>query len=258
MMESPPGGTTPRNARAMDCPEARISLGVYVLGAIDPAERALVDAHLATCRDCRDELAGLAGLPALLARVSTEEAIALAATDGPIPAGAGEAPEPPRELLGTVLDLTAARRRRRRWREASLGVAAALIIAVGVFGGLRLGSSPAPLSNAAQGQSALYNGPANGPMQTVTGKSGGMAATVSYSPMGWGTQVDVKVSGIPVGTNCQLWALDSSGNRFLAGTWVTDNDEGKVWYPGSVGLPSRNVAAFQVTVGHGQAIQVTT
>ena len=71
----------------MDCPEARISLGVYVLGAIDPAERALVDAHLATCRDCRDELAGLAGLPALLARVSTEEAIALAATDDPFPVG---------------------------------------------------------------------------------------------------------------------------------------------------------------------------
>ena len=41
----------------MDCPEVRISLGVYVLGAIDPAERAVVDAHLATCRDCRDELA---------------------------------------------------------------------------------------------------------------------------------------------------------------------------------------------------------
>ena len=44
-----------------DCTDARLSLGVYVLGAIDPAERALVDAHLATCRDCRDELAGLAG-----------------------------------------------------------------------------------------------------------------------------------------------------------------------------------------------------
>jgi putative zinc finger protein len=43
-----------------DCAEARTSLGVYVLGAIDPAERGLVDAHLATCRDCRDELAGLA------------------------------------------------------------------------------------------------------------------------------------------------------------------------------------------------------
>jgi len=43
-----------------DCTDARPSLGVYVLGAIDPAERSLVDAHLTTCRDCRDELAGLA------------------------------------------------------------------------------------------------------------------------------------------------------------------------------------------------------
>ena len=55
--------------RQMDCAEARLSLGVYVLGAIDPAERALVDSHLAGCRDCRDELAGLAGIPALLSRV---------------------------------------------------------------------------------------------------------------------------------------------------------------------------------------------
>ena len=246
---------SPSTPRAMDCPEARISLGVYVLGAIDPAERALVDAHLATCRDCRDELAGLAGLPALLARVSTAEAIALADPDGPLPA-AEEAAEPPRELLATVLDLTAARRRRRRWREAGVGVAAALVIAAGVFGGLRLGSSPAPAASVAQGQAGLYNGPA-GPMQTVTGQSGGMAATVSYSSMGWGTQIDVKVNGIPVGTNCQLWAIDANGKRFLAGNWVTDNDEGKVWYPGSVGLPSKDVTGFQVTVGHGQAIQLT-
>jgi putative zinc finger protein len=240
----------------MECHEARVSLGVYVLGAIDPAERAQVDAHVATCRDCRDELAGLAGLPALLARVSTEEAIALAAVDGPFPVDMGGAPEPPRELLATVLDLTAARRRRRRWRDASLGVAAALIIAVGVFGGLRLGSSPAQPSTVA-GQAGLYVGAPNGPMETVTGKSGDMTATISYTPMGWGTQLDAKVNGIPVGTNCQLWVIDANGNRVLAGNWVTDNDEGKVWYPGSAGLASKNVAAFQITVGHGKTIQVT-
>jgi len=243
--------------RTMDCPEARISLGVYVLGAIDPAERAQVDAHLATCRDCRDELAGLASLPALLARVSTEEAIALAANDGPFSVASDEAPEPPRELLATVLDLTAARRRRRHLREASLGVAAALIIAAGVVGGLRLASSPAPPANSASGQSALYNGPASGPMETVTGKSGSMTATVAYSSMGWGTQLDVKVNGIPVGTSCEVWAIDGNGNRYLAGNWVTDDDEGKVWYPGSVGVASKDVAAFQVTVGHGQPIQIT-
>jgi hypothetical protein len=238
----------------MECPEARISLGVYVLGAIDPAERAQVDAHLTTCRDCRDELAGLAGLPALLSRVSKEEAIALADTGEPPPAAVDEAPEPARELLATVLDLTAARRRRRRWLEAGVGVAAALVIAAGVFGGLRIGSNPAQPPSA---QSALYVGPPNGPMQTVTGKSGDMTATISYSAMGWGTALDAKVTGIPVGTNCQLWVIDSSGNRYLAGNWDTDNLEGAVWYPGSVGLPAKDVAGFQVTVGHAQPIQVT-
>jgi hypothetical protein len=248
----PPG---PRPPRAMDCPEARLSLGVYVLGAIDPAERALVDSHLATCRDCRDELAGLAGLPALLARVSTEEAIALAATPGPFPASAGEALEPPRELLATVLDLTAARRRKRRWREASLAVAAALVIAVGVFGGLRLGSGPAQPATVAAG--SLWAGNPTGPWETATGRSGTMTATVSYRSMGWGTQAAAKVSGIPIGTSCQLWVIDSQGQRVLAGGWVTDNNEGTVWYPASAGLPGKGVVAFQVTVGHGQAITVS-
>jgi len=37
--------------------------------AIDPAERSVVDVHLSTCPECREELAGLAGLPALLRRI---------------------------------------------------------------------------------------------------------------------------------------------------------------------------------------------
>jgi hypothetical protein len=250
MTQSYSGGTTPRDA--MDCAEARISLGVYVLGAIDPAERALVDAHLATCRDCRDELAGLAGLPALLARVSTEEAIALAMTDGP-PPGMFEEPEPPRELLATVIDLTAARRRRRRLLEAGLGIAAALIIAVGVFGGLRLGSGPAQNSTA-NGQ---YPGQADGPWKTATGSSSGMTATVTYRSMGWGTQLAAEVNGIPIGTSCKLWVIGTDGSRTLAGSWVTDDREGTVWYPASTGLQSGGVRGFQVTVGKTERISVT-
>ena len=242
----------------MDCSEARLSLGVYVLGAIDPAERALVDSHLASCRECRDELAGLAGLPALLARVGTEEAMALAATDGP-PAGeagneAGEDKTPPRELLGRVLDLTAARRRRRRWREAGLGAAAALIIAVGVFGGLRLASSPA---QSPQPTAATDWGPALGQWETASGGAQGMAGTVLYRPMGWGTQLTVKVSGIPVGTMCQLFILGSGNHRVLAGSWVTDNREGTVWYPASASIPASDVRAFLITVGKTSSITVT-
>jgi len=84
-----------------DCAEARPSLGVYVLGAIDPGERGLVDAHLVTCRDCRDELAGLAGLPALLARVNPDEISRIRADDTVRPAS----DDPPEELIGTVLGI---------------------------------------------------------------------------------------------------------------------------------------------------------
>jgi hypothetical protein len=241
--------------QAMDCHQARLSLGVYVLGAIDPGDRALVDGHLATCRDCRDELAGLAGLPALLARVSREEAIALAATDV-LPAGdfdpmVNESGERPRELLGTVLSLTAARRRRRRWREAGLGIAAALVIAAGVFGGLRLGASPAASPYASIQENP---GPASGPWQTVTTSARGMSAAVAYRPMGWGTELAVKVNGIPIGTRCQLWVVGPGGGRTLVGSWYTDDHEGTVWYPASASLVSKDMHGFRITVGRSGSL----
>ena len=57
-----------------ECAHVRQALGVYVVGAIDPAERVCVDQHLAACPRCRAEVAGLAGLPALLGKVTLEEA----------------------------------------------------------------------------------------------------------------------------------------------------------------------------------------
>src|SRR6266480_507795 len=52
----------------MTCQTA-VSLGVYVLGAADTSERLRVEAHLPGCAACRSELARLAPLPGLLARV---------------------------------------------------------------------------------------------------------------------------------------------------------------------------------------------
>jgi Putative zinc-finger len=237
----------------MECPEARVSLGVYVLGAIEPADRALVDAHLMTCRDCRDELAGLAGLPALLSRVSAEEAFALAAVGGPSAGDVAGGNQAPQELLATVIDLTAARRRRRRWRDVGLGVAAALIIATGVFGGLRIGTSTAPPT----ASGVNYPGLAGGPWRTVTTSASGMSASVAYRPMGWGTQLAVEVRGIPVGVSCKLWVIGADGSRTAAGGWVTDNREGTVWYPGSAGVAESGVRGFQVTVAGAQTLRLT-
>ncbi|MCL9762191.1 zf-HC2 domain-containing protein [Frankia sp. AiPa1] len=52
-----------------DCAAPRIALGAYVLGALDPADRSVVEHHLAGCADCRAELSSLAGLPGLLGRL---------------------------------------------------------------------------------------------------------------------------------------------------------------------------------------------
>jgi len=241
----------------MECTDARIALGVYVLGAIDPAERALVESHLSTCRECRDELAGLAGLPALLARVSAEEAAALAVgpvTDDGVPVPK-TAEEPPSEVLAKVLNLTSARRRRRRVTQLGAGVAAALIVAAGVFGGLAA-SSPAAAPPSASGQN--FAGSPNGPWQTFTTAASGMSTTVEFRPMGWGTQLQAKVDGIPVNTHCELWLIGANGSRTLAGSWVTDNHEGTVWYPASAGVPASTVHGIQVTVGTAKSLSLTT
>jgi predicted anti-sigma-YlaC factor YlaD len=251
--------------QTMDCGEARISLGVYVLGSIDPAERVLVDAHLATCRDCRDELAGLAGLPALLARVSTAEAAALAEEtppdgeqgdeqhkeEGAAKAGhqPADAESPPKELLGTVLDLTAARRRRRKWRTAGLSAAAAVIIAAAAFGGAEVAAGHGTSSPSVS--SGLDYGAAMSGWTTVHGSTDGMYGTIMYRQMGWGTQIAAKIVGVPVDTYCTLIAVGANGSHTAIGGWTTDTAEGAIWYPASSGIAAQQVREFQITVtGH--------
>jgi anti-sigma factor RsiW len=53
--------------------ELRLSLGSYVLGSLDPADRAALDAHLPGCPACREELASYAALPALMSRLSIDQ-----------------------------------------------------------------------------------------------------------------------------------------------------------------------------------------
>jgi hypothetical protein len=84
-----------------------------------------------------------------------------------------------------------------------------------------------------------------------------MSATVSYRPMGWGTQLAVKVSGIPVGVYCQLWVVGPGGSRSLAGSWVTDDREGAVWYPASSALASGGMHGFRITVGTSKSLTLT-
>jgi hypothetical protein len=223
-----------------DCTDAKVALGVYVLGAIDPAERTLVDAHLLTCRDCRDELAGLAGLPALLARVNPDEISRICADDT---VRTATDDRPPRELIGTVLDLAEARRRRTRWR--FLATAAAVVaIAGGLFGGLKsIGTTTTVTVPSSIGSTHWET------VQAAS-KVTGATASIAYSPQLWGSAFEVLVDRIPIGTTCQLWVVHSDGTRTQVAAWTTARDEGKVWYWGSMPANAGSISGFQITANH--------
>jgi anti-sigma factor RsiW len=92
----------------------RALLGVYVTGAIAPADRPVVLRHLASCERCRDELAGLAGLPGLLRRPSVQAAAEGAAPEAAARGAAARGADRlarVRRLLGGM----ALRWRRHRW-----------------------------------------------------------------------------------------------------------------------------------------------
>jgi len=230
-----------------DCTEARVSLGVYVLGAIDPAERGLVDAHLETCQECRDELAGLAGLPALLARLDPDEVSRISADD---PGYAVADERPPAELIGTVLDLARARRRRERWRYLSVA-AAVVVIAGALFGGLT--------SAAAHTQKVFVPTGSEQGWERVTGtnQATGASATVAYSGEKWGDAFEVLVDRIPMGTTCQMWVVHPDGTRTQVAAWTTASDEGNVWYAGSMAATAGALSQFQITANNQVLLTVT-
>jgi len=229
-----------------DCTEARPSLGVYVLGAIDPAERGLVDAHLATCRDCRDELAGLAGLPALLARVDPDE-ISRISDDG---ARAVTSDHPPEELLDTVLSLADARRRKNRWRYLSLA-AAVVVLAGGLFGGLKAATSTTNTRTL-----IVSAGPGNWETVSATNRATGASATVAYAKQAWGNSFDVVVDRIPLGTTCQMWVVHPDGTRTQVAAWTTAKGEGTVWYGGSMPSTAGSIGQFEITAGNRVLVTV--
>jgi Putative zinc-finger len=223
------------------CREMRQLLGVYVVGAIDPAERALVDEHLSECASCRDELAGLAGLPAMLSRVPEADVARLAGNVTSLP----ERAEPSPELLNSLLRRVAVRRRAHMWRGVTAAAAAAVIAVGGTAGIMKLTgqghSGPQPAVDVATGGNT----------------AAGITAQVDYSTAAWGTAMRVQVTGIKTGTSCRFWVITSHG-RSAAGSWtVTRSAYGQEpWYSASAKVPPGSITAFQITAGNKPLVTV--
>lgn len=210
------------------CAQARLELGVYLLDAIEPAQRALVDRHLARCPDCRAELAGLAGLPALLGSVPVAEALQLSPDDAAaVVAGPSLA-----ALAGRV-----SRIRRRRWRRTA---AAALIAGFAAASGLQALHAVAarPPAAAAPRWAVTAEG-----VNPVTGAW----AAVRYTTRPWGTEMEVRVTGVAAGTRCQVWVTGPRGQEVAAGGWTIAAGREAAWYPASAPFPAGSLRSFEVT-----------
>jgi hypothetical protein len=226
---------------AGECGEIRRALGVYILGAISPADRSAVDRHLAWCADCRAELAGLAALPGRLGSVPAADVTSMAGDEAD---GAGLRERPPDTSLAALLDRAARVRRQLRWRRLAAAAAAAVIVGGGAAAASRvLGGPPTQPAASAVPWAA-----------TVTGSDSqtGMSATVKYLREPWGLALQVQVSGISPGTRCELQIVDARGQDVPAGGWTVAAGHASAWYPASSPFPASDVRGFLITTARGK------
>ena len=196
----------------MTCP-MMMSLGVYVLGAADPAERRRLEAHLPGCQECLAELRRLAPLPGLLAGIP--ESVRAA------PPAPGRQAVPPRRAP--------ARGRTRR----HLAVAAAACLAAGVTGGVWLssgsGGRPATMLTFAGTDSATR-----------------VSATATVTATAWGSSIQLQVSGLPENVECRLVVRSAAGRTEVSGAWDAWA-KGPESIPGSASWLPSDIASLEVT-----------
>lgn len=205
--------------------ELRLSLGSYVLGSLDPADRAALDAHLPGCPACREELASYAALPALMSRLSIDQV-------------RQPTPNVPPTVLNRALNTVAAERNStvtqlRRWRRATvLSAAAATIVAV-VFGATLLHTqTPSP--------------PEGTPLIATAGVSASGSAFLQAKP--WGTAVSLQLQGLPQGDSFTAWVTAPNGTRSIAATW-TPSPDGHATLTGAANITDTTHAALQIMQG---------
>lgn len=201
--------------------ELRRSLGSYLVGALDPVERAEVEAHLSACGSCREELASYAGLPGLMSRVTREEVVS-------------EALLPPPSLLPSVLAAVEQQRRSearrlRRWR-AGAGAALAAVAAAAVM---------------------LLGLPAIGPAHVAFTAAAGQVASgdLAVADKPWGTALHLQVR-LPDAPSYVAWAVDGAGHRTVAASWGR-TASGHMDVDGATALHDRSLTSVVVTTGTG-------
>ncbi|WP_436501418.1 anti-sigma factor family protein [Actinokineospora sp. HUAS TT18] len=198
------------------------SVGAYVLGALDPADRAEFESHLNGCATCRAELLRMAPLPGLLHRISLGDFEDQPAIDD----------EPDGEPV-RVVELPREQPPRKRRRFAALAVAAATVaaLAAGVVFVVRGQLEPEPEPGTVS--------------WSATDQGSGVSAEVELADRPWGTEVKITLHDVPPGKPCKLVVRDRDGYKETAGWWSTSWVAGEA-IPGSTSIDLAHIAKVEV------------
>jgi Putative zinc-finger len=210
----------------------------YVLGALSPADRREFEGHLGGCADCAANVAALAGVPGLLARVPREAGLAL--LDAPVPSE-----DVPASLLPR-LELAARRDRRRR--RAGTWALAAGAAAAGVIGALTL---PPLFDGAGESVTAELEAVRDIPL----------TASVELTAADGGTHIDMTCSyaygaGGGEERSYDLVITDASGKAERVSTW-TSRAGHTVEVSATVDTPTDDIETIEVRSTDGGDVLLT-
>ena len=216
-----------------ECEPVRLSLGAYVLGALDAGESFDVRQHLAVCPGCRLEHDELAVVPAFLALVSSAEAEAVCAASAPAAAA------PPASCTPLVrLRRHGRRRRSSRGRMAAVVAGAALLAGIGTTW---------VVSTTGGGRGA----PAH--VASATDNTTGVGASVAVQPVAWGSRLTLDLHNAPPGSTCSLIAIGRHGERQVTASW-TAKYRGNLTIPGATAMQPSDISRFDVETVDGHRL----
>lgn len=220
-----------------------VSLGAYLLGALEVGERAEFADHLGTCETCKAELLRLSPLPGLLQRLTPQEYEAIEDWDDVEPVVVAEpAPEALPPVPEPALAPATTRPPRRQRILAAAAALAVLLLAVG-------------------GWFVLQKPPADGvtaPVEwTATDNDTGVRAQVALTKRSWGTEVHLSMQEVPRGHKlCHMVVYGRNGTIEIAGKWTAGYYNSITEIPGSTSVKLGDIDRIEVIAGNGVLVGV--
>lgn len=221
---------------------SHIDVGAYLLGAMDDEELTRFEEHLAECEECGRELDELSGVLPVLAELRAD--------------GIGYDEPPSGDVLLQRLLSEVSGERRTRKRRRLVAVAAAAVLVVG-------GPTVAVLaSSGGDGGSTVVATPTfAADRHSASNPATGASAMVGISDKGWGSAVDLRLTGVTGPLTCSLIAVGADGSRQTVATWsVPDSGYGTNAQPrpltvhGAAGLHEKDISHFEVRATGGRLL----